>query len=359
MAPTEKVQLALGEGENAEFEEKQFLTENLEDEFDLTANFDPPKLAHNENNENLPRTRSGRPYSGQTTNKKRIIVPQFSASTLARTNMAQSLFRGRNALPPHTQAHIEKLCEIAATAVVCQAQKIGSPPPSYSSHNFHAYARDEYGLPVSVGGTAEPHWVIKRREFLKRLSVRDRNLLLTGDPYFRFDPVVYQCCFFLPRRALPPILQNNMAHIIPENIVSSDSESEQESESDIDSDPEPENLNETQFQTADESPSSDTNSNINSDTESNTTVNISSHNSSSDNLTIEPCAPPTPPVVDPARTRSGRPYSSLPAAPSAPATSQPGPSMLGGALSRVRRIAGDLMDSHPLATQQKQQRKKK
>ena len=61
MAPTEKVQLALGEGENAEFEEKQFLTENLEDEFDLTANFDPPKLPHNENNNNLPRTRLGRP----------------------------------------------------------------------------------------------------------------------------------------------------------------------------------------------------------------------------------------------------------------------------------------------------------
>ena len=155
-----KTHLAPGEGNINNFEEKQFLTENLVDEFDLTENGEPPNLI--ETNNDLPRTRSGRPYSGQTTKQKRIIVPQFSASTLARAHMAQNLFKARNALPPHTQAHIEKLCEIAASAIMCQARKIGSPPPSYSSQqNFHAYARDEYGMPVSVGETAEPHWVIK------------------------------------------------------------------------------------------------------------------------------------------------------------------------------------------------------
>ena len=75
------------------------------------------------------------------------------------------------------------------------------PPPSYSHvWELHAYARDEFNLPVTMGDSKEPLWIINRRNFLKKLSVHDRNLLLTGDPYFRFDPVVYDCCFFFAEK---------------------------------------------------------------------------------------------------------------------------------------------------------------
>ncbi len=59
---------------------------------------------------------------------------------------------------------------------------------------------------------------------MKRLSVQDRNLLLTGDPYFQFDPIVYDCCFWLPKVAIPPIIQNQLHYLIPEEIVNSDSD---------------------------------------------------------------------------------------------------------------------------------------
>ena len=223
--------------------------------------------------------------------------------------MVQNLFRCRNALPLTTQTHVEKLCEIAASYVLCQVRKISSPPPSYSHmQKFHGFSRDEFGLPVSMGDSAEPLWIVKRKEFLKKLSVKDRNLLLTGDSYFRFDPVVYDC-FFFRRRALPPILQNIMVHIIPNNILQSDSESKSESQSDIDLDHNQINLNETAFQTASETLSGDSHSNHKSDEDYNTVAKNSSHNTSSENLLNLPCAPTTPSEMNPAHIHIGRPYS--------------------------------------------------
>ena len=72
--PTEKAELAQknndappGEKPNGKFEEKQFLTENFEDEFDLTEISDPPN-SHMQDvvNNDTPKTRSGRPYAGGT-----------------------------------------------------------------------------------------------------------------------------------------------------------------------------------------------------------------------------------------------------------------------------------------------------
>jgi hypothetical protein len=53
-----------------------------------------------------------------------------------------------------------------------------------------SYVMDEYGLPKQ-SGVKQPDWVYKRRQFLKSLSVADRNFILTGDPAFSFDPVSY------------------------------------------------------------------------------------------------------------------------------------------------------------------------
>ena len=54
------------------------------------------------------------------------------------------------------------------------------------------YVMDEYELPKQIKGVQQPTWIYKRREFLKTLSVEERNSILTGDPAFAFDPVPYQ-----------------------------------------------------------------------------------------------------------------------------------------------------------------------
>jgi hypothetical protein len=56
---------------------------------------------------------------------------------------------------------------------------------------------DEYGLPKQQRGIQQPKWVYKRHEYLKSLSVAERNFILTGDDAFAFDPlpytVIYDC----------------------------------------------------------------------------------------------------------------------------------------------------------------------
>jgi hypothetical protein len=54
---------------------------------------------------------------------------------------------------------------------------------------------DEYALPKQIQGVQQPNWVYKRRNFLKSLSVEERNSILTGDPAFAFDPVPYQVVY--------------------------------------------------------------------------------------------------------------------------------------------------------------------
>ena len=71
-----------------------------------------------------------------------------------------------------------------------------------------AFIADEYGLPKLFPGDKQPKSILRRRRFLKNLSPEKRNLLLTGDPFFAFDPVAYELCLTVPRRQLPqPIAQ--------------------------------------------------------------------------------------------------------------------------------------------------------
>jgi transposase InsO family protein len=50
---------------------------------------------------------------------------------------------------------------------------------------------DKFGIPIPTPGFKQPsHFITKRRK-LKRLTAEKRNLLLTGDPGFPFDPVAY------------------------------------------------------------------------------------------------------------------------------------------------------------------------
>ena len=97
--------------------------------------------------------------------------------------------------PPLIQAQVEALCVSAAKETLLLAQTHASPPSYSHNGKLHAHARDKFGLPLCLD-KHEPLWITKRCEFLRKLSGQDRNLLLTGDPLFRFDPVVYDCCFF-------------------------------------------------------------------------------------------------------------------------------------------------------------------
>ena len=188
------------------------------------------------------------------------------------------------------------------------------------------YARDEYGLPVKQPNSTEPLWIIKRRQFLKTLSVQDRNLLLTGDPYFQFDPVVYSCVFFSPWAGVPPILQQNFPYLIPQHIdveIQADLTSDSDSEADLNPAPE------ENFDTCSSGSFSD---------------------SSSDNVPCAPVLPPTPPgrndaPVIPSKTRSGAAYSGSSKPPQSGSKSG-----FSGLLSRAGALAGSLLDAHPLAS---------
>ena len=67
------------------------------------------------------------------------------------------------------------------------------------------YVIDEFGLPVFGPGQKTPAWIIKRRNFLKKLPVDVRNTILTGDPAFAFDPLVYHTVLY--QTQVPPALQ--------------------------------------------------------------------------------------------------------------------------------------------------------
>ncbi len=54
-----------------------------------------------------------------------------------------------------------------------------------------SYVMDQCGLSKRQNRVKQPDWEYKQREFLKSLSVGNRNFILTGDPAFLFDPVPY------------------------------------------------------------------------------------------------------------------------------------------------------------------------
>ena len=82
------------------------------------------------------------------------------------------------------------------------------------------------GLPLQQEGIAQPKWVQNRRKFLASLTFKERNLVLTGDPFVEFDPFTYVLVYSFPRQAqnypaiveaLPHIANNN--DLIPEPQV--------------------------------------------------------------------------------------------------------------------------------------------
>jgi hypothetical protein len=77
-----------------------------------------------------------------------------------------------------------------------------------------SFISDEYGLPKLFPGDKQPKSIHRRRQFLKKLSSSQRNLLLTGDPFFAFDPVAYELCFSVPRQQIPPAIAQEFDYLL-------------------------------------------------------------------------------------------------------------------------------------------------
>ena len=286
---------------------------------------------------------------------EKLIFPRYSRPLQVRKSSALSLAKQRAALSLKVQAQNVYDANCTVHFLMALQQKKGSPPPAYRLEKETllgpVYTRDKYGLPVGKPNTAEPDWIIKRRNFLSKLSVQDRNLLLTGDPYFQFDPIVYNYCFFSRAVDVPQILQQNFPYLLPDQVdiaVQADFTDSDTSDSDT---PDPDNASDPD---SDPAPVSDHNPDTTADYEtadSDTPVNSDSPDSSLNNTEV-PCSP-TPAIPgdpnSPSMTRSGRHYSGP-----SPSSASQAPSNFGlpGLFSRLGRAAGNLLDSHPLSSQQ-------
>ena len=197
---------------------------------------------------------------------------------------------------------------------------------------------------------------------MKKLSIQDRNLLLTGDPYFRFDPIVYDCCFFVPHNCVPLELQQQLPHVIPD-AVDVEIQVPQDVPEDVDMDRNEDTNSSTGFETDNDeaiSESSET-ENVTFDDAVEVTVSDDEDDSNAANFSdldpnspkpksnpkcVPPCTPPQgararhPPSV----TRSGRPYG--PSSGAGPSGPKRGFSRF---VSQAARTGRELMDSLPLA----------
>jgi len=89
------------------------------------------------------------------------------------------------------------------------------PTPHFDVSEGPSIVSDEYNLPKQFPGIKQPQHIVRRRNFLKKLSPQQRNLLLTGDPIFAFDPLAYHIAFFAPQ--VPEIIQQQLDYIVPDN----------------------------------------------------------------------------------------------------------------------------------------------
>ena len=74
---------------------------------------------------------------------------------------------------------------------------------------------DQYGLPRKISGIKQPVWVHNRRKILQSLTSKERNILLTGDPFIEFDPFTYFLVYNYPEQIQNyPNMAQNFQHIL-------------------------------------------------------------------------------------------------------------------------------------------------
>jgi hypothetical protein len=89
------------------------------------------------------------------------------------------------------------------------------PTPHFDVLEGPSIVSDEYNLPKQFPGVKQPQHITRRRNFLKKLTPQQRNLLLTGDPVFAFDPLAYHIAFFAPQ--VPEIIQQQLDYLLPDD----------------------------------------------------------------------------------------------------------------------------------------------
>ena len=78
-----------------------------------------------------------------------------------------------------------------------------------------SYKVDKFALPLPIKGVEQPKWVHNRRKFLESLNFKERNLVLTGDPYLEYDPCTYVLVYSYPQQVVNyPAIQQALPHII-------------------------------------------------------------------------------------------------------------------------------------------------
>ena len=88
------------------------------------------------------------------------------------------------------------------------------PTPIYGVAQGPTFVADEFGLPKQFPNQPQPTSITKRRKFLKSLSPTQRNLLLTGDPVFAFDPIAYEAVLFT--KFVEPELLQQFDYLLPQ-----------------------------------------------------------------------------------------------------------------------------------------------
>jgi hypothetical protein len=82
-------------------------------------------------------------------------------------------------------------------------------------HLGPSFECDKFGLPRLTSGIKQPTWVHNRRKFLQSLTFKERNILLTGDPFVEFNPYTYILVYNYPEQINQyPNIAQNFQHIV-------------------------------------------------------------------------------------------------------------------------------------------------
>jgi hypothetical protein len=200
----------LPSNDNASFEEN----EKEEEEWTLVKRKRgrPKKCAPNET-QDAP-TQAASHVTSTPTQKARGAAAAAEESD--RQDVSSRMTRARARAAQRTQLNtLQAICLVKA--VNDEAEKWRKSVLWYKAPAVGPlFVSDEFGLPRPRDRIKQPDWVYKRRHFLKSLPVAERNLILTGDPAFAFDPVAYDLAYSLPVPAdLYPNLAQQLDYIPP------------------------------------------------------------------------------------------------------------------------------------------------
>ena len=182
----------------------------INNEFEPTLTNETPENESPSQNEEQAQGAQGAGEWTTVTYAKRNKVKAASPTISDRMTRAMTRARERAALPLESARAL--VCAINAEARKWEKSVLWYAAPKHGP----AFVADEFGLPQRRLGVKQPKWVYNRRDFLKSLSVADRNLLLTGDPGFAFDPVAYDVLYHVPQPALEfPLIAHHLDYIPP------------------------------------------------------------------------------------------------------------------------------------------------